>query len=178
MAQLNATENITRRKGGSRIKKANLRIDMTPMVDLGFLLICFLVFTTTMSEPKAADLVVPKEGPPILIKNSTSLTILLGKANRIFCYDGNWSEAVKANAVQSTNYSVNNGLGDIIRQKQRLMNGQKGNKEGRNDMMLIIKATKEASYKNLIDVLDEVLINDVKHYAFVEPTAEEVSYLQ
>ena len=178
MAQLNATGNIAHRKGGSRIKKANPRIDMTPMVDLGFLLICFFVYTTTMSEPKATDLVVPKEGPPIPIGNSASLTVLLGKENHVRWYDGNWDVAVAGNAVHSTDYSVNDGIGSVIRQKQKRMNELRGSKEGRDGLVLIIKAMKEASYKNLMDVLDEVLINDVRHYAVVEPTSEEAMFMQ
>ena len=178
MAQLNATENIIHKKGRPRIKKANLRIDMTPMVDLGFLLICFFVYTTTMSEPKATDLFVPKDGPPILIGDSASLTVLLGKENQVSWYDGNWDEAVARNAIQLTDYSVKNGLGNIIREKQKRMNELSGSKEGRNGLMLIIKATKDASYKNLIDVVDEVLINDVRHYAVVEPTTEETKFMQ
>ena len=177
MAQLNPTENIAHKKRGARQKKLYPAIDMTPMVDLGFLLICFFVFTTTMSKPDVTDLFLPKDGPPVPIKESTSLTVLLGKENKLFCYDGSWEDAVKKNRIISTNYSVNNGLGDIIRQKQKLMNDTKG-KDERNNLMLIIKATREASYKNLIDAIDEVLINDIKHYAVVDPTPEEINYLE
>ena len=156
MAQLNPTESISHKKDGPLIKKAELRIDMTPMVDLGFLLICFFVFTTTMSESRITDLFVPKDGPPILIPNSAALTVLLDKDDKVICYDGNWDEAVKNNRVMRTNYSINNGVGNIIRQKQKSMNESKGGTEGRNSLMLIIKATKDASYKHLMNVLDEV----------------------
>jgi biopolymer transport protein ExbD len=173
MAQLNTVENILQRKGMPRLKRANLKIDMTPMVDLGFLLICFFVITATMSEPKATNLFMPKEGPPIPIADSKTLTVLPGKDNHIFYYHGNWETAVKNNAVYITNYSVNAGLGKIIREKQKRLDQQKADKK---DLMLIIKAEKEASYKNIIDILDEVLINGVTHYVVVEPTIEELNY--
>lgn len=178
MAQVNPVEKTKRKKGGSRIKKSDLQIDMTPMVDLGFLLICFFVFTTSMNEPKVTDLFMPHDGPPIFTKNSSSLTVLLGGGEKIGYYDGTWNEAVNKHAVIMTNYSLSNGLGSIIRAKQKQMNLLSGNEEGRNDLFLIIKATKDASYKHLMNVLDEVLINDVKHYAVVDPDHEEANYLQ
>ncbi|MBS1609140.1 MAG: biopolymer transporter ExbD, partial [Bacteroidetes bacterium] len=110
-------------------------------------------------------------------RDSESLTVLLGKGNKAFCYDGEWNHAVKNGMVVSAGYSISNGIGDIIRQKQKQMNSLKG-KNGRTNLMLIIKATKEASYKNLMDALDEVLINDVKHYAVVDPEPGEVQFIE
>ena len=176
MTQLNAIENVMQRKGTPRLKRGSLKIDMTPMVDLGFLLICFFVITTTMSEPKATDLFMPKEGPPMNVADSKTLTVLLGKDNHILYYHGNWERAVKNNAIYTTNYSVKDGLGNIIRIKQKLLDKMLPDKEGRKNLVLIIKAEKEASYKNVIDVLDEVLINGVTHYVVVEPTSEELYY--
>ncbi len=71
---------------------------------------------------------------------------------------------------------MNDGLGNIIRAKQKLLDLVKADKEGRKGLILIIKAEKEASYKNLIDILDEVLINGVTHYVVVEPTDDELNY--
>jgi len=179
MAQLNPVGNTRYKKGVSRVNKSDLKIDMTPMVDLGFLLICFFVFTTSMSEPKVTELFMPDDdGPPTFTKNSSSLTVLLGADEKVYCYDGTWNEAVSSGAVMKTNYSLDNGLGYIIREKQKKMNNQKGSADGRKDLMLIIKATKDASYRHLMNVLDEVLINDVRHYAVVDPAAEEMNYLE
>lgn len=177
MTLLNPIEKLTHKKRGIRQKKSNPVIDMTPMVDLGFLLICFFVFTTTMNQPNTADLFLPKEGTPLPIKESASLTVIITKENKLFCYEGKWSEALQQNRVIETGYSLNNGLGSLIRLKQKKLIAAKG-KEGRNSLMLIIKASKMASYKNLVDVLDEVLINDVRHYAIVDPGQEETRYLE
>ena len=177
MTEMNAVANVLYRKGQRRMKKASLRIDMTPMVDLGFLLICFFVFTTSISQPYVMKLYMPKEGPPIHLQNSNSLTIMLDKGNKIFFYHGNWEEAIKSNAIYSTGYSANNGLGHIIREKQKWLDETKAGEKGRAGLMLLIKASPEANYKNLIDALDEVLINDINAYAVVELTEEEQLYL-
>ena len=176
MAQLTTIAILPQRKGITRFKRSSLKIDMTPMVDLGFLLICFFVITATMSEPKVTDLFMPKEGPPMAIAESKTLTVILGKDNHISYYNGNWQTAIKSRSVFTTDYSVMHGLGDIIRTKQQLLNHQTGEKEGRKNLIVIIKADKEARYKNLVDVLDEILINDVTRYAVVEPTDDEKNY--
>jgi biopolymer transport protein ExbD len=169
--------NNQRRKGRPLLKRANVRIDMTPMVDLGFLLICFFVFTTTMSRPVVTVLYMPKEGPPLNIADSKTLTVLLGRNNQVYYYDGSWQTALKNNAVHTTNFSVNAGVGNIIRTKQKLLEMARPGGEGRKGLVLVIKAGKESSYKNFADVLDEVLINDVTHYMVVEPEAEESNFL-
>src|SRR6185369_8241448 len=79
-------------KGGKkRAKKQSTRIDMTPMVDLAFLLLTFFVLTSTFSKPKSMELTfpVPPEPnmpPPPPIKNG--ITLLLTKDDKIFYYEG------------------------------------------------------------------------------------------
>lgn len=178
MAQMQQAENTRHRPGVRRAKKLNTRIDMTPMVDLGFLLICFFVITTTMSQPRAADLFVPKDGPPMDIADSKTLTVLLDKDNRIFYYHGDWENAIASNGILSTGYLYSDGIGNIIREKQKRLEALNLDKEKGKGLILVIKASAKSSYKNLVDMLDEVLINDVRHYSVVDLTEAEKKFLE
>jgi biopolymer transport protein ExbD len=160
------TENTGKRRRLSR----NIRIDMTPMVDLGFLLITFFIFTASMAETKALKLFMPADGEGSKIGNSTVLTALLGAGNQLYLYEGDWKEALKNDKVVRTSYNVYTGAGSLIRAKQKVL----GNRS--KELMLLIKPTAGATYQNIINALDEVTINGVKKYAIVDPSAEEMAY--
>jgi len=124
MAMINETAGQSRRPGFSRHKKSRLRIDMTPMVDLGFLLITFFIFTTRLTENKAMDLYMPAEDPvkhPSTLAESRALTLLLGDREAVFYYNGGFENAVKNKAVVKTNYSLYNGIGEVIRKKKGIL---------------------------------------------------------
>jgi biopolymer transport protein ExbD len=178
MAQIDNTAHRRKGKSFSHSKKQILRIDMTPMVDLGFLLITFFVFTTTMTTPKATDLFMPKEGDNQPLPNSLALSLLLDDDNKVYYYHGDFEEAVKANKIFETNYSTYEGIGKIIRQKQKDIDASGKFTDGRKGLMLLIKPTSKSNYKNVVDALDEAVINDVKKYAIIEPGADELQFIK
>lgn len=152
--------------GVKKAKKASTRVDLTPMVDLGFLLITFFIFTTTMAQPTAMNLALPKDTdkPDDLtkVKESGSLTIMLGKSNIIYYYFG-----ADPATMQTTNFK---DVRKIILDKKHATPS--------TDFFVIIKPDKDASYKNVVDALDEISIDDVTRYAMVDPTADEYSKIQ
>lgn len=158
-----------------------MKIDMTPMVDLGFLLITFFVFTTTVSSPTVTNLIMPDDRPvkfPSTIPESLVLTVLPDEKDKLFYYEGSWELAKSNNSVFQTSYSVRSGLGTVIRKKQKELDENKKFPKGRNGLMLLIKPTSSAAYRNVIDVLDEVMINEIKKYAIMEPSADEIKFLK
>lgn len=145
--------------GVKKSKKQSTRVDLTPMVDLGFLLITFFIFTTTMSQPTAMKLNLPKESDKpedqTLTKESGALTIMLGRNNNVFYYEGQLDPA-GANFKSSSFKEIRN----IIIDKKRRTNAK--------DFFVIVKPNEESTYRNFVDILDEMSINVVTRYAMVD----------
>ena len=152
------TKTTAKHKPGKRQHKKSTRVDLTPMVDLGFLLITFFVFTTTMAKPTAMDIVQPKDSDiKTDIKESCALTVLLTKDDKIMYYEG----TQKPNTVLiETGFSAD-GIRTLLLQKKEAVRKMWGSG---NEMVLIVKPTDESSYKNFVDLVDEVQITGVKHY--------------
>jgi biopolymer transport protein ExbD len=164
-----STNNTHKKAGVPKSKKHNTRVDLTPMVDLGFLLITFFVFTTTLSSVKAMAMYEPKAGNEIPVKQSGTTTILLGKNNQVYYYFG----TLKANTV-SEQFKISS----YANIRKIITNKKKATKL--SDLMFITKADSGASFKNVIDILDEMVICAVPagHYAEVEITAEEQALIR
>ena len=152
--------------GVKKGKKQSTRVDLTPMVDLGFLLITFFIFTTTMAQPTSMNLNMPKDTDKpdenTKVKESGSLTLMLGKGNVIYYYYG-----ADPATMQTTGYK---DVRNIILEKKK--------KTPADDFFVIIKPDKDATYKNAVSILDEMNINDVSRYAMVDPTPDEYSKIQ
>ncbi|GAB4093425.1 ExbD/TolR family protein [Flaviaesturariibacter terrae] len=160
--------------GSKRTAHAAPRIDMTPMVDLGFLLITFFIFTTSMTDNRAMQLIMPADGDGAKTMQSATLSVLLD-SNRVFAYRGLWEEAKAGGRVRATSLNTYTGVGASIRALQQDLRAH-----GRHDsdLVLLIKPSARAGYRQLVDALDEVLIYRVRRYAVVEPEAAERAYLE
>jgi len=155
--------------GVKKAKKLSTRVDMTPMVDLGFLLITFFIFTTTMSQPTAMNLFMPKDvdkpEEQNKVKESGAFTVLLGKEDVIYYYEG-IDPSTPGNFRTATFKTIRD---EIIRKKQNT------NPE---DLVIIIKPSNDANYKNTVDILDEMTINEIKRYAMVDISDTEMQLVR
>jgi len=183
MAQLNSTGNESpassrNRRGVMRMVRHNLKVDMTPMVDLGFLLITFFVITTEMAKPTVMDIFMPRDSDnPMWLGQSNALTVLLDN-DKVYYYNGDWKDAIKSGEIKETSFSGTNDLRKIIGEKQRQLDLIPKSKEGRDGLMMLIKPGSKASYKNVVDVLDEATISRVKKYAIIKMSEEEKKWLK
>lgn len=164
MAEMDTSSGGGHKKGPGvkKGKKQSTRVDLTPMVDLGFLLITFFIFTTTMSQPTAMKLNLPKDtdkpDEQNKLKESAALTVLPNKADLVYYYEG--QDLAK---IQSANYKA---IRDVILDKKRRTDAK--------DFMVIIKPGPDATYKNTVNMLDEMKIDDVKRFALVDISPDEL----
>ena len=179
--------------GVKKAKKLSTHLDMTPMVDLGFLLITFFIFTTTMSSPTTMELYMPKDTDKDeeqnKAKESGALTVMLSKDNHIYYYEGQLKE--DASNFLSTNFA---GIRKVLIDKKKAVieahqhdagcekiwakNG--GDKKSclDKDLVIVIKPDEEATYKNTVDILDEMAISNIKRYAMVDLFPAERELIQ
>jgi biopolymer transport protein ExbD len=170
--------------GVKKAKKLSTRVDMTPMVDLGFLLITFFIFTTTMSTPTTVNLNMPKDTDKdeekTKTKQSGALTIMLGKNNNVYYYEGELDDKgsnftrsnftdIRTEIINKKKQVISNYHTDAECEKKARDKGKDPVRECQDqDFVVIIKPTDVATYKNAVDILDEMTINKVKRYAIVK----------
>ena len=176
MAELAPQESKGKKgKKKHRSKKTSTRVDLTPMVDLGFLLVTFFMLTTTFSKPQTMEINMPvkPKGEVIqdqdqpAVKASNALTIIVGAENKIFWYMGIPDKETEENLPQPANFSPD-GIRKVVLNKVATI----------KDLVVLIKPSNEADYKNVVDILDEMNICNVKRYALVDITPVDLDLIQ
>ena len=156
------------KKGNGLVKKSKKSspgIDMTPVVDLAFLLLTFFMLTTTFIKPQVMDLKLPEKKDEEIsqpkVNEKKVLSIILEDSNRIYWYIG-----LTEPTVHETDYSAA-GIRSILLEQKRLI----------NKMVVLIKPGEKSTYENLVNILDELKITDVERYALVDLEDEDRNIL-
>jgi biopolymer transport protein ExbD len=147
-----------KKDGKVRSKKTSTRIDMTPMVDLAFLLLTFFVMTTTLNKPQTMEITMPEkpkqEDKQPLVNEKRVLTLVLGSDDKIYWYLG-----ITDPKINVTDFS-NEGVRKILLRENAQI----------KEMVVLIKPSDESKYKNVVDILDEMNISNIARYALVDIT--------
>lgn len=186
-----------KKHGKKRAKKTSTRIDMTPMVDLGFLLLTFFILTTTFNKPQAMEINMPDKEPtenPTRVPAVHTLNIILTDKNVVYWYFGVADPSKALPSLTKTNYSQNgirklliaennerhNMYNQIELWKKEVSTGKLTNDEYRekvkvyrktnqmSSLIVLLKPDKDSNYKNVVDALDEMAICNVGSYALLE----------
>ena len=200
MAEVNTDQGGGKEKGGKhskvRAKKASTHIDMTPMVDLAFLLLTFFMLTTTFSKPKTVEINMPlKDGEPTKVNNA--ITVLLSDKDRVFWYFGEFKPGeIQLNKTDFSDKGIRKVLLDknsaahaeVKRLEDELAKRQIADstfkrlaveaKSQKSALMVLIKTDDKAKYRNVIDILDELSISSVGKYAVVDMMKDEYDLIQ
>jgi biopolymer transport protein ExbD len=123
----------------------------------------FFIFTSTISSPTVMKLDIPRDenGVSKYQNSNSKLTLVLLKNDMVFGYFGN---------------DINNGTGLEIKEARKII-AQGVQKFTRDSLIVIIKPSEEATYKNSVDILDEMTINEIIRYEMVDLTKEEKEFL-
>lgn len=186
--------------GKKRAKKQSTRVDMTPLVDLAFLLLTFFVLTSTFSKPKVLRMIFPEkldQNNPQLKRPEVKdgLTILLTGNDKIYYYTG----SLKAETEIIPTDFTKNGLRKVLVEKNAPLikvlrdleaelakanetdtatinrierESKKAQQESK--LVVLLKHDNEATYENVIDVIDEFLITQIAKYFVVEDNLAEM----
>jgi biopolymer transport protein ExbD len=167
---------------GPKQKKKSTRIDMTAMVDVAFLLLTFFILTTTLATPQALELIKPPklDNPEdqLEVAESKVMTILLGEDDKVHYYV--YLNGSKEPTIKTTDFS-DEGIRKAIQEHlnrfpNRCPKGAKAEEIKASkcwDPIVVLKPTKTSRYKNMVDILDEMRINNVLKYALGEVTPDD-----
>ena len=194
MAEVNTGGGDEGKKG--KPKKLHLRVDFTPMVDMNMLLITFFMFCTTLSKPQVMNLVMPTKETNVNVEDRTkadeskTVTLLLAGNDIVYYYFGKPDYENYASLIK-TNYNADGLRGmlvqrnsDVVRKVLELREQQYAKqiteeqfKEQRREIVnakggqvIVIKPMEQSTYRNLVDVLDEMQICSIGMYAIVDFT--------
>ena len=188
-----------KKKGGSKQKKISVHVDFTPMVDMNMLLITFFMLCTSLSKPQTMEINMPSNDQKITaedrekVKASQAITLVLAGGDSIYYYTGQPDykdynslklSSYKASGVRSLLLKRNQEAVlkiNVLKQKklQLKINQEQFTKQaseiksGKNTPVVIIKAADRATYKNLIDALDEMQICNIGKYVIDKITPAE-----
>lgn len=192
-------------KGKKRAKKQSTRVDMTPMVDLAFLLLTFFVLTSTFSKPKSMELTypVPPEDPKNVPQVKNGITFLLTEDDRLFYYKGEFKRKdhpegapTQITEIDYSQSGLHRFLADenkwaqeqIQKLNDQFAAGQLADtthkrmvRQVKSDKVaptVLIKPDDKATYKNVIDLIDELNINLVGKYVVIDPLKEEAELVK
>ncbi len=172
--------------GVKKGKKLSTRVDLTPMVDLGFLLITFFMFTTTLAKPKTMEINMPYKDPNMKIedqnkiKKSVALTVLLSRHHRVYYYEGIGDDPNVSPDLKLTGFKAKDGIRDAIIAKKKMVDGMKraGQLTAKDEMTVLIKPDTTSTYSDLVNMLDEMNINDVRVYAIIDISDIEQGFIK
>jgi len=181
-------------------KKHGTRVDLTPMVDLGFLLITFFMLTTSMLKPQTMEISVPskdkvEEDEQNKVKASQAVTVLLGKENKLFYYFGTQENGVDPELIETNyssegirkmlfqkNFDVNKAVDELKKDKKKMSDEDYKSKLSelrsvKTAPVVMIKGADDSNYKNFVDILDEMNISNIARYAIVDITPYDLGLM-
>jgi biopolymer transport protein ExbD len=162
MGAVETGESKSHARGGKKHKKKRrlrIRIDMTPMVDVAFLLLTFFMLTTYFSKPQTMELNLPAdEKAQVEVAESNLMTLRVAPDGEIF-----WNTGMEpANRIE---------VKDL---RKFLVDKNKENPK----LITLLKIDREGKYRMLVKVMDEIAIAQVQRFSLAPMTEYDRRQIQ
>ncbi|PXY39424.1 biopolymer transporter ExbD [Flavobacterium cheongpyeongense] len=163
----------------TKSQKRTIRIILIIIVSISLLFVLFFMAVIKLTTPKVMTINLPEtskklNNEPLDKTNTESITILLGENNKIIYYVGALGSPIIS--PKKTNYGENGIRKELILQNKSILENSSKNPKSKK-LIAIIKPSSKSTYKNLVDILDEMAIANIDTYAIVNDTPEETKLL-
>ncbi len=151
MAEVETAEPHGKKKGKHKKKRrVPIRIDMTPMVDVAFLLLTFFMLTTAFSLPQTMEINLPPNDAQVNVAASNLMTLRVNAKGDIY-----WSIGTEAPAKVEWN--------DF-----RKLVGEKNKANPR--LITLIKVDRDAKYNNMVEIIDALNVANITRFSIAPMT--------
>jgi biopolymer transport protein ExbD len=148
------------KKGGLRRPKrrVRIRIDMTPMVDVAFLLLIFFMVTTVFRKPQAMEVNLPPKDVKVQVPQSNVMTMFVRGDEHIFYKMGTGD-------LESTEMK---SLVQLFQDKVKL----------NPELIVLVKVSRQATYNTMVDIMDDLELAEMKRFSLVAMKDEDVKEVE
>jgi len=155
--------------GRNRVKKMPVRVDLTAMVDLAFLLITFFMLTTSLEKKREMPVAMPADGPAGPVGEKETMSICPGKNNQAIWYMGMPGNPLTQPKLIGYGAAMQKAIADAS--QQVLKSTGKG-------LIVLVKPAEHSVYDNLVETLDDLNNNKVPAYAIAKITPEDIVFMK
>jgi biopolymer transport protein ExbD len=141
-------------------KRVGVRMDMTPMVDVAFLLLTFFMLTTTMNKPQTMEINLPPTEAKAEVAESNLLTLRISDDFNLFWNIGT-EKPVTIEGTDKKSKLVN--LGKLLKEKN----------SANPKLITLVKVDGKAKYIDMVDIMDELNINDITRFSLAPMLDED-----
>jgi biopolymer transport protein ExbD len=134
-----------KKKKHKKMRRIGIRIDMTPMVDVAFLLLTFFIMTTTMNRPQTMEINLPPSNTNVEVAESNLLTLLIKEDGSVY-------------------YNIGTELPARIQFKD--LRGMLAQKSQQNPKLItLIKIDRKGKYNMMVDIMDELNLANITRFS-------------
>lgn len=134
-----------KKKKHKKMRRLGIRLDMTPMVDVAFLLLTFFMLTTTMNRPQTMEINIPPGESTVEVAESNLLTLRVKEDGSIF-----WNIGVEP--PQKVEYKALRAL-------------MVGKLQQNPKLITLIKVDRKGKYHMMVDIMDELNLANVTRFS-------------